>query len=155
MIRELISRFNRSLSESMVPSRRRHTAPVKIWFDPEVNTELAREVARNACILGETVDISRTGIGFLVPSIRLKEKYLVGHDRTLNVELDLPCGKVFLRAMGRRYEKVGVHISTERFLVGAHILSLSGADKDGYERFLKTGNRGVRRPNGELALHVD
>jgi len=155
MIRELISRFNRSLSESMVSSRRRHTAPVKIWFDPEINSEHAREVARNACILGETVDISRTGIGFVVPSIRLKEKYLVGHERPLNVEIDLPAGKVFLRAMGCRYEKVGEHISTERFLVGAHIVSLSGLDKEGYETFLKNGTRGLNRANASLALHAD
>ncbi len=144
MIRELIAKFNRSLSERMVSSRRHHKAPIKIWFDPDMNTESAREAARLACILGETVDISRTGIAFLVPSIRVKEKYLVGHERKLNVEIDLPTGKVFMRVMGRRYEKVGVHISTERFLVGAHILELSGANKEMYETFLRYGNRGIK-----------
>ena len=144
MIRELIAKFNRSLSERMVSSRRHHKAPIKIWFDPDMNTESAREAARLACILGETVDISRTGIAFLVPSIRVKEKYLVGHEKKLNVEIDLPTGKVFMRVMGRRYEKVGVHISTERFLVGAHILELSGANKEMYETFLRYGNRGIK-----------
>jgi len=155
MIRELITRFNRSLSERMVSSRRRHTAPVKIWFDPDVNTERGREAARSACVIGETVDISRTGIAFLVPSIRVKEKYLVGHDRNLNVEIDLPTGKVLMRAIGRRYEKVGVHISTERFLVGAHILSLTGSDQENYEQFLKNGNRGVKRAAAGLELSID
>lgn len=128
----------------MVSSRRRHKAPIKIWFDPDTNTERAKDAARSACIFGETVDISRTGIGFLVPAIRVKEKYLVGHERDLNVEIDLPTGKIFMRAMGRRYEKVGVHISTERFLVGAQILDLSGPDKENYELFLQNGNRPVR-----------
>src|SRR6266404_9262501 len=141
MIRELITRLNRSLSERMISSRRGHKAPLKVWFDPEMNTELSRERARAACILGETVDISRTGIAFLVPSIRVKEKYLVGHERNLNIEIDLPTGKVHLTAVGRRYEKVGVHISTERFLVGAHILNLTGVDKENYETFLRNGNR--------------
>lgn len=154
MIRELITKFNRSLSERMVSSRRRHTAPMKVWFDSDTNTERSRDAARAACILGETVDISRTGIGFLVPSIRVKEKYLVGHERSLNVEIDLPTGKVYMRVMGRRYEKVGVHISTERFLVGAHILSLSGADKENYETFLRNGNRGAKRA-GSLELGID
>ena len=45
MFRKLISKFNSSLSESMVSSRRRHTAPVKIWFEPEINSERARELA--------------------------------------------------------------------------------------------------------------
>src|SRR5262245_29192719 len=130
MIRELITRFNRSLSERMVSARRRHKAPIKVWFDAEMNTERSREQARAACVLGETIDISRTGVGFLVPSIRIKEKYLVGQERQLNVEVDLPNGKVYMRVLGKRYEKVGVHISTERFLVGAHIISLEGGDRE-------------------------
>ena len=154
MIRELIAKFNRSLSERMVSLRRHHKAPIKIWFDPDINTERSREVARAACVLGETVDISRTGIGFTVPSIRVKEKYLVNQERNLNVEIDLPPGKVVMRVIGRRYEKVGVHISTERFLVGAHILELSGANKEMYETFLKYGNRRAKG-SGSLELGID
>ncbi len=154
MLRKLINRFNRSLTESMVSSRRRHTAPVKIWFEPEINSERARALARSACILGETFDISRSGIAVIVPSIRLKEKYLVGHDLTLNVEIDLPTGKVHMKVLGKRYEKVGVHLSTERFMVGANILSLTGTDKEIYETFLKRGHRG-RRTTGSLELEID
>ena len=155
MLRELINKFNRSLSEKMVPPHRRHTAPVKVWFDPDIKTEQAMELARNPCILGETIDISRTGIGFIVPMIRLKEKYLVGHERALNIEIDLPNGKVYLRAMGCRYEKVGMHISTELFLVGARITSLSGNDKDIYESFLKSGNRQPRGAARPVELGID
>lgn len=154
MLRKLISKFNRSLTESMVSSRRRHTAPVKIWFEPEINSERAREIARSACLFGETYDISRSGIAFVVPSIRLKEKYLVGQDRTLNIEMELPTGHVHMKVMGRRYEKVGMHISTENFLVGANILSLDGLDKDHYETFLRRGHRS-RRPTGSLELGID
>jgi c-di-GMP-binding flagellar brake protein YcgR len=146
MLRELITKFNRSLSERMVSARRRHRARVKVWFDPERNSELAIQRAEAACVYGETVDISRTGIAILVPSIRVKEKYLVGQDRNLNIEIDLPNGKVYMRAIGRRYEKVGLHVSTERFLVGLHIASLTGTDKETYETFLTTG---TRRPKGK------
>jgi len=155
MIRELITRFNRSLSERMVSARRRHTAPLKVWFDADVNSERAQELARSACILGETVDISRSGIGFLVPSIRLKEKYLVGQDRNLNIEIDLPTGKVHMKAIGRRYEKVGIHISTERFLVGAEIMSIDDVDKENYETFLKNGNRRLKTAPRKLELGID
>lgn len=155
MIRELISKLNRSWSDRVVAPRRRHAAVMKVWFDPDVNTERAREAARSACIFGETVDISRTGIAFLVPAIRVKEKYIVGHERDLNIEIDLPTGKVNLKAIGRRYEKVGMHISTERFLVGAHILKLEGPDKEIYETFLKRGNRATRGAAQSLELGVD
>lgn len=139
MIRELITRLNKSLSEKMVPSRRIFAAPMKVWFDPEVKSERGLEIARAACIIGETVDISRNGIAFSVPFIRIKEKYLVNQDRTLNVEIDLPDGKVFMQMLGKRYEKVGMHSSMERFLVGATITSLTGTDKELYESFLKSG----------------
>lgn len=155
MIRELIAKFNRSLSERMVSSRRHHKASIKIWFDPDMNTQRAREAAMADCVLGETVDISRTGIGFLVPSIRVKEKYLVGHERPLNVEIDLPTGKVQLRMMGRRYEKVRMHLSTERFFVGAHILSLTGTDREMFEAFLKKGNRAERSRAAGFELGID
>lgn len=156
MIRELITRFNRSWSEKMVSARRRHTAPVKIWFDADAKTERSEEAARNACVLGETVDISRTGIAFLVPAIRVKEKYLAGHGRSLNVEIDLPNGKVYLRAVGCRYEKVGMHSSMERFLVGAHIESLVGQDKETYETFLRNGNRRAAKTTAHgLELGID
>jgi hypothetical protein len=155
MIRELIDKLHRSLSDRMVSSRRRHIAPMKVWFEPEINSERAREAARSVCILGETADISRTGVAFIVPSIRHHEKYLVGHERTLNIEMDLPTGKVHLKAVGKRYEKVGVHISTERFLIGALILSLTGSDKENYETFLKYGNRRSKRATGSLELGID
>jgi hypothetical protein len=128
---------------------------MKVWFDPDSNTERAIHLARTQCILGETVDISRSGIAFLVPSIRSQEKYLVGQERALNVEIDLPTGKVQMRVLGRRYEKVGVHISTERFLVGAQIQMLTGTDKEMYETFLKAGPRRMKGAAGSLELGID
>ena len=138
----------------MVSARRRQTSPIKIWFDPEMNTELAQERARNACVIGETVDISKSGIGFIVPSIRVKEKYLVGQLRALNVEIDLPTGKISMRLIGRRYEKVGQHISTERFLIGAEILELRGADREAYESFLKRPAQRVPKTTGEVRVGI-
>ena len=154
MIRELINKFNRLLSEKSVSLRRNHTAPIKIWFDPDVNTERGRELARAACVLGVTSDLSRTGIAFIVPSIRVKEKYLVNQERKLNVEIDLPNGKVFMRMIGRRYEKVGLHVSTERFMIGAQILEIAAEDKDIYETFLRKGGR-LKKSSANLELGID
>ena len=154
MIRELINKFNRLLSEKSVSLRRNHTAPIKIWFDPDVNTERGRELARAACVLGETSDLSRTGIAFIVPSIRVKEKYLVNQERKLNVEIDLPNGKVFMRMIGRRYEKVGLHVSTERFMIGAQILEIPAEDKEIYETFLRKGGR-LKKSSANLELGID
>ena len=154
MIREFITKINRSLSERLVSARRNYTAPAKIWFDPDMNTERNRDAAMNACILGETVDMSRSGIGFLVPAIRVKEKYLVGQDRNLNIEIDLPNGKLRLRVIGRRYEKVGIHLSMERYLVGAQIVSFEDDCEEAYGHFLKHGRKARKAP-GSLELGID
>jgi hypothetical protein len=141
MIRKLISRFSRKLTESTVPNRRRHRAAVKVWFHPDINTEKEREKARLAFISGETLDLSRTGIAISTPVIRLKEKYLVGQQRKLNVEISLPTGNVNLCAIGKRYEKIGTDINNERFLIGLQILSCSDTDREAYNTFLRKGGR--------------
>lgn len=92
-------------------------------------------------ISGETVDISETGIGFVVASIRIKEKYLVGQERILNVELDLAGKRIQMRVLGKRYERVGIHASTERYLVGAEITEMSAEDRQKYDYFLRNGNK--------------
>jgi PilZ domain len=154
-IRSLAAKFNKSIAEKLVPSRRKHTAAIKIWFDPEVNSELNREVAKSVCILGETVDISRSGLAFLVPAIRIQEKYLVGQERLLNVEIDLPNGKVSLQAMGRRYEKVGIHLSAEKFLVGVQIVKIDAANEEAYQYFLKNGSRNQKSSGSLAELGID
>ena len=154
MIRKLVSRLNETLSEKLVSARRRHNAPIKIWFAPDIHSGRLERPEVNTCLVGETVDISRTGIAFLVPSIRIKEKYLVGQDRNLIMELDLPRGKCQVRVIGRRYEKFGPHLSTERFLVGAHILGFESDGEGVFMDFLRNGRRG-RRTTGKLQLGLD
>ena len=40
-----------------------------------------------------------------------------------------------------RYERVGIHSSTERYLVGATITEMSPDDRQKYEFFLKNGKK--------------
>ena len=127
---------------------------MKVWFDADINSERHRELAKAACVLGETFDMSRTGIGFLVPAIRIQEKYFVGQERSLNVEIDLPNGKVRMKAVGRRYEKVGIHLSTERFMIGAQIVSFEDGDEERYHHFLRNGRKS-RKSQGSLELGID
>jgi hypothetical protein len=87
-----------------------------------------------------------------VPAIRIQENYLVGEGRTLNAELDLPNGKVRMQIVGRRYEQVGEHISTARYLVGAQITQMNADDQEAYEYFLRYGNKAKK---GSLELGID
>lgn len=155
MIRELVSKINRTLSQRRASARKKYRVPIKVRFAPEKNTANLTPARDDQFLSGETIDVSATGVAFLVSSIRIKEKYLVGQERLLNLELDLMGRKVRLQVFGRRYEKVGIHVSTEKYLIGAEIVSISSEDQRSYEYFLRHGNKLNTRnvaPSLELGL---
>lgn len=152
MIRKLISRFNKSITERVVSPRKKYEVPIKIWFEPSKDTGKLTITNESLVMTGETKDMSRSGIGFIVSAIRIRENYLVGQERILNAEMDLPGGKVQMQIIGTRYEQVGQHISTARYLVGARITQMSKEDREAYEYFLRHGDK---RKKGSLALGID
>ncbi len=152
MIRKLVSRFNKSITERVVSPRKNYEFPIKIWFEPDKNTGRLTMPLETLAVMGETKDLSRSGIAFIVSAIRIKENYLVGEGRTLNVEIDLPDGKVQMQIVGSRYEQVGQHISTARYLIGAKITLMSQENREAYEYFLRYGDK---RKKGSLELGID
>ena len=77
-------------------------------------------------------------------SIRLREYYLVGENRILDAELDLPNGKAKMKLIGQRYEQVGEHLSVNKYLIGATILDMTPIDRDLYNEFLQGGKNGKK-----------
>ena len=141
MLREIVSKFSVSWIERRASVRKKFEVPVKVCFAPEKNPHNVTTSCDESFLSGETVDLSETGIAFVVSSIRIKEKYLVGQERILNVEMDLAGKKVRMRVLGKRYERVGIHASTERYLVGASIDDMSPDDRQKYEYFLRNGKK--------------
>ena len=152
MIRKLVSKFNKSLMERVVSPRKKYEVPIKIWFEPERRTGNLKMPVENLVMTGETKDLSKSGIGLIVPAIRIHENYLVGGGRILNAEIDLPSGKIQMQIVGMRYEEIGQHISSSRFLVGARITNMSDDDREAYEYFLRHGDK---RKKGSFALGID
>lgn len=153
MLRELVSRFSSTIAERRASVRKKYNVPVKVCFSPE------KDGLRSSCddlfLSGETTDVSETGIGFVVSAIRIREKYLVGQERILNVELDLSSKRVRMKVRGRRYEKVGIHLSTEKYLVGGEIISVDDADRQAYEHFLAHGHKSANNLSPVLELEVE
>ena len=141
MIREFFAHFNKSLAKRVVCSRHSYQVPVKLTFEQTNKTGKLQMPRVPLYISGETKDLSQSGIAFVVSSIRLQENYLVGEDRILNAELDLPDGKISMQVVGRRYEQVGESASSGKFLIGAQIVRISDESKDFYEDFLRNGNK--------------
>lgn len=137
MIRKLIARFNKSITERVHSARYDCEFPISIAFEPNHKTGKLSAPLENISLKGVSRDLSETGIAFVVPSIRLKENYLVGENRTLCAELDLPNGRVRMIVAGQRYEQISdEHTSTTKYLIGAKIVSMNDADKEIYEYFL-------------------
>ncbi len=152
MLRELATKLSGVLERNSHSMRRNCDSPVRVSFEPVKTTGNLHITMDGLSISGEASDCSKTGIGFVVPSIRVKEFYLVGQDRRLNLELDLPSGKVKMKVIGRRYIRVGQHLSMERFLVGAEILDMNPADRQIYDDFLRFGAKRAGAPSPSLEM---
>ena len=148
MLRNLITKLSRLVSARAVSTRHPREAAIKISFEPTGKTGRL-DSTKNLFIAGETTDLSVSGIAFTVASIRVKENYLVGEGRVLNAELDLPNGKISMKILGQRYELIGEHLSTERYLIGASIVQISDENRAAYEEFLRLGAK-VPGKTGEL-----
>lgn len=135
--------------------RKKYEAPIKVTFEPQKNTGNLRSSAEGLFLAGETFDLSGTGVAFVVSAIRIKENYLVGHERILNAELDLPGGKIKMKLIGRRYERIGIHLSTEKYVVGAEIVEISPAHRKAYDYFLRHGSRRFANSQTPLEAGID
>lgn len=140
-IRQFVSNISDQIRSRINSSRRDLNVPVSISFEPEMTTGRLTSKREVLCIKGETKDLGAEGISFLVGSIRLREHYLVGDNRILDAELDLPNGKVKMKLIGQRYEEVGQHLSVSQYIIGAEIKSMTPLDRDLYEEFLRYGNK--------------
>lgn len=128
--------------------------PLKVTFEPIKSTAKLPSSPMPVFMTGDTYDLSDSGIAFIVSSIRVMENYLVGQERILIAELDLPDGKITMKVIGRRYEQVGVHLSTEKYLVGAEIVDISDADRVRYEQFLRPGTAPPKAA-AQMQLEID
>jgi hypothetical protein len=153
MIRKLISKFNKSITKRVVSARHNYEVPIRVWIEPDRTTGRLQKPVEHLSISGQTKDMSKTGIAFIVPAIRLREYYLVGERRTLNAEIDLPSGKIQMQIVGQRYEQVGKHISEARFLIGATIIRIDATQREAYEEFLQFGKK--RNKAKSLALGIE
>ncbi|MDQ3321765.1 MAG: PilZ domain-containing protein [Acidobacteriota bacterium] len=154
MIRKLIARFNKSVSERRETPRSNFQIPVKVWIQPAGKIVKLQMPPENLVISGETKDLSRLGIGFIVPSIRIRESYLVGENCTLNVEMHLPAGKIQMQVIGHRYEQIGEHLSVSRYLIGASISQMTRENREVYEQFLRCDGN-VKAKTVSLELETD
>lgn len=91
-------------------------------------------------LVGQTRDISATGLGLIIPVARIDERYLAGEESSLRVELYLPTGPIEIRARPVRCTRLSEteeqSIFAEGYLIGAQITEVS--DRSRFLAYLKT-----------------
>ncbi len=118
--------------------RRKKRAQARLTFtlslsDPRVSSNGAR---RLPTLDGHTLDISTTGLGLIVPAIRIGEHYLAGADRRLHLKLELPGGPVEMKVATVRYESLEDSQEETGYLIGARITEMADSDRAHFEEYL-------------------
>jgi hypothetical protein len=149
LIRNFASQLTGFVMSRLTAPRKKLCVPVSISLEPEKYSN-----AKTLFLKGETKDLSKSGVAIIVPSIRLREKYLVGENRTLYAQLDLPNGKINVELVGCRYEQQGIHDSVASYLIGARILNISDNDRMLYEEYLQHGDNLKAPAKAEFAAGV-
>lgn len=142
MIRSLMTKITGFIAEQSHSPRRKCQLPVRVWFEPIRTPGIHTSTSDNIFLSGETIDLSKTGIAFAVSAIRIRENYLVGQERILNMQIDLPDGPITLQVIGRRYEREEIDNHVEKYIIGAEITRLENEERKRYLHFLRfAGNR--------------
>src|SRR6266446_6278311 len=90
----------------------------------------------NAGLKGHTLDVSMNGLALIVPTILLGEHHLVGENRRLKVELELPHGPVAMQVVPLRYESMEEHKTETGYLIGARIVEISEPDRKRFTQYV-------------------
>jgi hypothetical protein len=136
LIRQIASELTGFIMSRITAPRIKLSVPITISLESEESA-----TAKTQYIRGETKDLSKSGVAMILPNIRICEKYLVGENRTIYAEMDLPNGRIKVEFVGCRYEQLGIHDSVASYLIGARISKMSENDRTLYEEYLKYGDK--------------
>lgn len=119
--------------------RRARRYRLSVHFSVSIfDAKLSREQLEHAPYLeGDTADISASGLGLVVPAIRIDDRYLTATDQTLHLMLELPSGRVEMRVAPVRYEQLEREGAASGYLIGVRINAMSDADRARFEDYLR------------------
>jgi len=135
-MRSLVARLRGSFGNRRSARRFRRNVSFNIsLFDPK----LTREQLEHAPYLeGKTLDISASGLGLVVPAVRINDRYLTAPDQILHLLLELPSGQVEMQAIPVRYEQLEREgTAAGGYLIGVRIAGMSDGDRARFNDYLQ------------------
>lgn len=137
-IRYRLTRLREIVADRRSSPRRKAQRQARLLFNVSLVSEATGESnVQTIPLAGFTRDVSEKGLGLIVPSLRVGDRYLVDEGCTLRVVLlDLPTGEVEIFCTPRRYEEMKAPETGH--LIGVEITEMSEQDHARLLQFLKT-----------------
>jgi hypothetical protein len=134
--RTIVSRFRKFVGDRRRAKRQR----VRLAFSISIPSPAKRRNGsrRTISMDGHTLDLSANGMALIVPAITLGEHHLVGENRSLKVQLELPLGPVEMQVVPVRYERLEEHKSETGYLIAVKIVRMSEEDRARYAEYVPT-----------------
>lgn len=135
-MRSIVARMRIYFGNRRRARRYRKSVPFNVsLFEPK----LSRAQLEHAPYLeGTTSDISASGLGLIVPAIRINDRYLTAPDQTLHLLLEISSGQIEMRVTPVRYEQLDRERAPQGgYLIGVHIFEMSDDDRARFQAYLK------------------
>lgn len=148
MLVALLKEVNQSVSDFLFLGNRKINLPISITVQPfkgetirNLETGKLVSVAATPTLKTTTLHIGKETISFIVPQIRFNDTNLAGEGRVLDVEIELPNGKVKLEVIGEHYERFGKRTSLAQYLIEAKIVYINPLEEEVYKNYLRHGEK--------------
>jgi hypothetical protein len=131
--RTLVSRLRKFVGDRREVRRQRVRLAFSLSIASAKNLKGSR---RTMSMDGHTFDLSANGLALIVPTITLGEHHLVGENRSLNIQLELPPGPVEAQVVPVRYERFEEDASETGYLIAVKIVGMSESDRSKYREYV-------------------
>ncbi len=142
LARSLVSQLRRFVGDRRRATRKNARLSFTLSLvGPAVKLNGSRQ---SASLKGHTLDVSMKGIALVVPTILLGEHHLIGENRKIKVQLELPKGAVEMQVLPIRYESLEEHKTETGYLIGAKIVEMAETDRERFAEYVLEPNGSVR-----------
>ena len=134
LARSLVSQLRRFVGDRRHATRKKTRLTFTLTLaSPAIKLNGSRQ---GASLKGHTLDVSMKGIALIVPTILLGEHHLIGENRKIKVQLELPSGPVEMQVVPIRYESLEEHKTETGYLIGAKIVAMDQADEERFTTYV-------------------
>jgi hypothetical protein len=132
--RTIVSRLRKFVGDRRRSRRQRVRLAISISIvSPAKSIKGSRRIVS---MDGHTLDLSANGMALIVPAITLGEHHLVGENRTLKIQLELPLGPVVMQVLPVRYERLEELASESGYLLAVKIVGMSDDDRARFAEYV-------------------